>query len=491
MDGSDSTVPAADGLMAGVARRAGPSDWPISKYFLVVVVLSVLASVLVLFGFIIGEPWLGAALGGALFGVLVLVRPETGLFVMALVYPFENFMLIGGTSVTKVLGIYTFAVLLIHAFSTRRLHLWVGAFWLALGFALWSVLGVIGAQSHELARSYLLQRFQMVGLLFVTFNLCATRDQARALFWFIFVGALVAASAGFFLAPAAEEVWQVRRLTLGARGMNVGADRFAKEIIPALFLLPFLLSRTVRKYWPALIVGAGIIMVALIESYARAVALGCLLGLAAMLLCYRRWSLGRRVTLAVLAIVLVVGVVWLGPLTGLYGGGLEAKIAEIRAKGLETGGRAQVWALSIRAGIEHLAFGIGVGNTLPYTAVHGHGLIKVSHNDFLTHFAETGLPGVLLYTAFIIAVFARAWRIGEPWLRAGMIGLFVAQVLSSMANPSFGVKGFWLQMGLILLASRLFPAGGAPGREAVASAAPTRGTTGPGVLPAAPLPEPG
>jgi O-antigen ligase len=177
-----------------------------------------------------------------------------------------------------------------------------------------------------------------------------------------------------------------------------------------------------------------------------------------MVLSSRGLSVGRRVLLASSIVALVVGAVVFGVATGLFGGLLWERILELQEKGLSEGQREAIWITALKMGFAHPLTGVGIGNIRVEMLMAG-APVKVAHNDFLNHFAETGFLGLALYLAFLAAVVRSAWRTVDPWLRAGLLGLITAAMLGTVGNPSYGEKCFWLQMGLCLLGGIVFGPG--------------------------------
>jgi len=79
-----------------------------------------------------------------------------------------------------------------------------------------------------------------------------------------------------------------------------------------------------------------------------------------------------------------------------------------------------------------------------------------AHNDVLETLAETGVPGLLIYLAFLATVFTRLRRTVDPAMRAGLLGLLVAAFVASMGNPSIHGKEYWIQMSACVLGGLVF-----------------------------------
>jgi hypothetical protein len=96
------------------------AEWTPRKYLFALVALGAPVGTVVAVGFLLGQPWIGAVAAALPIGVLILVKPEFGLYLFSFWYPFENFAEITPyVSLSKVLGIYTLLVVLIHAVRGR------------------------------------------------------------------------------------------------------------------------------------------------------------------------------------------------------------------------------------------------------------------------------------------------------------------------------------------------------------------------------------
>jgi O-antigen ligase len=167
------------------------------------------------------------------------------------------------------------------------------------------------------------------------------------------------------------------------------------------------------------------------------------LGLVVLILTIRGVGLGTRIAvvlgfgLLLLASVVIAaevgaGALWEFRLTRLAYG------AEVRLALLGTG---------LRALFENPLLGTGLGNEMRAFYEIGAGA-RVSHNDFISIALMTGLPGLALYLAFNLAWLVAIWRLPRGWLRSGLLGLFLANLVGGMFNPAWSKKMTWLLAGL-------------------------------------------
>ncbi len=451
------TVQPGGQVAAAMEPAEASAEWSTRKYLFVFAVVGVPALAVLFLGFLLGQIPVAGILAGLPFALLILWRPEIGIYLIVLYIPFEVYGIVGPgvATLTKVLGIYTAIVLLIHLIGRRRVELRTPVFWVALLFTTWSVLTIVWSSDAFMAWRDALRRIQMVGLMFVVIAACATRERAMTLLWMMFLAAVLAAIGARFLSPRVEYVWEVERSTIGA----AGANHHAKDLLPGIFLAPFLWSQT-RRWGRVLIVLAGLYVLAdIILTVSRSVYVAVFVAVIVAVMSYRRVSAGRRLLLSAGVVAALVMFFILGVITGLWGEGTARRFGQVWQHGtLVLGGREVLWGEAIKMGVAHPLTGVGVGNyvieMLQRVAVTQ--AERAVHNDFLTHFAETGFPGLVMYLTFLGMVFWEIRRVRIPLLHAGLMGLFAAAVVASMGNPSYGLKGFWLQMTACAIAGTFF-----------------------------------
>ncbi len=436
--------------MDGAVAGSDASVWAPSTYFWVIVLTGIPAALAVAVAAALGQPWVGAVVAGLPFVMLILWKPEIGVFLMAALVMFEDYAQVVAQAVTltKVLGITTLLVLLVHRVGDRRFRVRSPALWLAVAFAFWSLLTMAVATVPGLALNRSLTRIQMAGLLFLMLNACLTHDQARALFWSLFIGAFLAATAAFFLTPMAEGEG-ARRVALAG-----GANRLGKALMAGLFLAPWLVAQNRRWVRFLLVMAALVILVSYAATGSRQGYIALIPGLLVAVLAYRRLSLPRRLVLVVVIVVFVGLVGLVGVWVGAVDPHIYERLVELQQEGLEAGHRLRLWRLSWRMGIEHPLMGVGAGNVR--VMMLGYGEMLPAHNEFLEHFAELGILGVLIYLGFLVAVYWQLRRVADPLLKVCLLGLFVSEIVASLAASNAAFKPFWLQMGACLLAGMHF-----------------------------------
>jgi len=277
----------------------------------------------------------------------------------------------------------------------------------------------------------------------------------------MFIASAAAALAAFFLSPAPEWREMLQRAAVGAKAAN----QHAKTLFPAMFLMPFLLRRH-RGWMRVLIFGAVLLaLVGLMRSGSRSCWIGTVLGVGVGILCYRGVALPRRAGYVVVALMGLAAFVVVGTLVGAWDLRLLERFAELRQTGFREGGRLWFWQHAFMMGAKNPLIGVGPGNFRVEIMQFRVGY-KVTHNDLLAQFAETGLPGLVCYIGFIVAIFRKAARTAPPLLAAGLVGMMVAAVTAGMVNPSMGQKSFWMQASVAVISGLVFARGAAVAESA-------------------------
>jgi len=442
--------PTGDGQWEGGLLTPAATGWSVKTYLLVTISIVFMAALGVGVGAILGEPATGAIVAALPAALLVAAWPEIGVFLLVVYVPIESYGTMGSATatVTKVMAAYTGLVLLIHLLGGRRGNMGVGALWLAIAYAAWSGLAMIGTRLPELAASVVVTRILLIGLMFIVLNACATRERFQALCWTLFLAAVAAAILSFFLTPKQESA----RLTI--EGINV--NEHAQNLMGGAFMIPLLLgwSRPAGR----LLVGLGslVLLAGLVLTGSRSVWLALVAGLLVAGLLYRGTSISRRVMWVLGTVVLLGTLVAVGFVSGIFGELVVGRVREGWEQGLTAGSRASAWMAALRMGADHPLMGIGPGQYFLEASQYNVKMMMAPHNIFLNTFAEAGVPGLLLITAFMVAVFKKAWRVAQPGLRAVLLGLFAAALVTNLANPYYQTKGYWFHMSLCVLGGMLF-----------------------------------
>jgi O-antigen ligase len=127
--------------------------------------------------------------------------------------------------------------------------------------------------------------------------------------------------------------------------------------------------------------------------------------------------------------------------------------------------RPKLWAWYGHAGESHTWTGVGFGKPLPGRVFQNEippSLLETepqalthAHNLFLNTWLETGIVGVVLEAALLLALIARFWRLRRalPWLSAAGIALVVGMVVKNSTDDFMWqttALTFWCFAGLLL-----------------------------------------
>jgi O-antigen ligase len=453
MSHSVSLSQSENALPLGAAAAPASPNVSVRAYLGIITLVAAPAGLAMIVGYLAGNTMLGAIIGIVPTALLVLWRPEIGVFVFTLYVPFSYFGFVAeDTSAAKVLGLYIGVVLILHLIGRHQFKMKAVALWLAMIFVVWNILSIIGARQPGAAWVEIITMSQMVFLLFVVLNACTTSEQVETFAWCLFFGGAIAACGGFFMTPVeGHRALADVRLSLGGQDTN----QFTKEIMPAIFLMPYLATR-VRRGLKPMVWGLGlIVLVAIVMASSRSSYFGAGAGILVAVLTYRSLGWGKRMALVVAMVAALTVIIFLGIAFGFFSQELlVSRFTELQKIGLGTGNRATFWNEAIRLGFEHPILGVGSGNFIFWMSDKGY--IKAAHNDYLSVFADTGVPGLVFFVGFLLATLGRAWRCASPVLRAGCIGMWIAQMVACMGNPSMHSKGFWLQAaGCILVGTAL------------------------------------
>lgn len=437
----------------------------------------------------------GAALGAAaLCGLLMAIRPAAGVgfaFALGLVpLAFYNLpmalALIAPIAFIRHLPVmwvgptFAFAVVLMawlgvlsarESGAAARLARWRGV-WLIAITLVWLVLTIAWAEDGRAATKELVSWCIAALLALIYFTTLLTERQLRFVIGGFVFGALLAvciglASTGLRPAPSALET-----ATYTEGRLQAGADPnyLAAGLVPAIVLAAGLTAstRSILVRW-GLMFAAAIITIGLAATQSRG---GLLAGIAVAMVALVVMRRHRLQVSAAMAIALGLIGFWLA----LSPGALE-RLTEADGGG---SGRTDVWTVAWRVFEEQPFQGVGLGGFREasgayvlqpgqLTAVeHIVDKPKVVHNTYLQLLAETGVIGLVLYLAALLAFLGASWQAarlfdarGDPGLATLARSLFVAQIGGAVAL--FFISGatfvpFWLLYGvsgaLLMLARR-------------------------------------
>lgn len=422
-------------------------------------------------------------LGGVL-GTLSLVgiasRPELGLLAIVLitsgVIDFERLPLlkmgpIGSFHITDVILLYLLAMVLTKAsvvpgFKVVRTPLDVPLIWFTLAILLSAARAIVQFSLDTHFVRWLLRPLTYYLGFFAVTNLIRHRRQLSVLTNGLFVIAVLASLAILVqvLDPSIQLV-KSRSIELVTAGQEyegilrtyMGADRL---IYP--MLLVSVCSLTLGSRWlpPRLefaragILSTGLLLTFLRSNWASMISMLALLGL---LVTWReRARVLRWAVVGMIAVVLLVSLP--GVLPEQYmAAAWERLVWGMRPETLAQDSATQMRAMETRHAIESIAqhplLGIGLRNLYRpaieqdayWSPDNPHiGLRWYIHNAYLWVWIDMGLMGFIpfiwLYSSFLVRGFTRWRKIGDPKLRAMVLGFTLAilgQAISNVVAPNF------------------------------------------------------
>ncbi|MEI8289103.1 MAG: O-antigen ligase family protein [Verrucomicrobiota bacterium] len=231
--------------------------------------------------------------------------------------------------------------------------------------------------------------------------------------------------------------------TNGADVVNPGViAKFQKNRAFGTLVYPNALAGIILLLWPvslALAYGAtkkmkspirlGVIALAVLLGSAAlnwsGSKLGWLIGIGMAGLCLLRCNWPKKLKLAAVATVLILGLsVFAVRFQSYFAGGATS-----------AGARLDYWHAAIQTTVSHPLWGTGPGTfQRPYAQLKAPEaeMARLTHNDYLEQFSDSGLIGGFSYAAWIMIVLAvigkKAWQSGdgiEFAIYAGLLGWFV------------------------------------------------------------------
>lgn len=232
-------------------------------------------------------------------------------------------------------------------------------------------------------------------------------------------------------------------MTNGVEAANpIMLAKFAKGRVAGTLVYPNALSQLILLLWPVsltlafgatrqlrpLVRHAAILTTCALGSAAffwTGSKLGWLLALVLAGVALLRLDWSRRLKLAAVFAVLVLGL-------GVFAVRFHHYFA---AGATSAGARLDYWRAAVQTTTAHPLFGTGPGTfQRPYARLKSPDaeMARLTHNDFLEQFSDSGLPGGLTYTAWIVIALVvigrKVWSGSDPvvWaLYLGVTGWFL------------------------------------------------------------------
>jgi len=424
---------AADGELLALPEDDG---LPFLRYVGLMLAVGFPVVVIVVFSFWVDMPMVGLAIGATAVMVLALYRPELGLYIIVALVPWqEHTMLAESTfSAPKAVGIIISVVGLIHIYrfkAVRQPKLLIPAF----GLCVFGIIPTI----FEINRATVLGSialFSNVFFMYLLSRFCSTPKKLRALFWFMVLGSMSQGLAGLF----AGQLITGGRLTTHE---ELGANTFVRLLFPGVFLAPILIVG-LRNWVVRIALMGGIVacLIAALLTGSRGAMVGLALGMILVLLQLKGLRPSAKMGIIFGAMVLLVGAVvfaasrgagamWKSRLAGTEG---SAKL------------RMEQWKTGVAIGIDNMPFGTGIGMEAHEFYLKTGRRLGV-HNDVLSALIRTGPFGMICYIWFVLGWLIGVRRLQPGITRSCLLGLWMALTVTSIFNPCFARKIFWMCAG--------------------------------------------
>jgi O-antigen ligase len=109
--------------------------------------------------------------------------------------------------------------------------------------------------------------------------------------------------------------------------------------------------------------------------------------------------------------------------------------------------RLYKWERAVVVGIQRPVIGVGQGQEVVAYRRAGLGG-KGSHNDVLTPLVVAGIPGFILFLAFLIVSMISYWKMPPGNLRSAMVGMWFAITFAGLFTTGWNKKILWVIAGI-------------------------------------------
>lgn len=358
--------------------------------------------------------------------------------------------LVGGIALFRILAFATLALLVYSAFLNKGRINKIANVEISLALLwFWCVLSFFWSHNTNLSDSQIYSTSLTAFLLFVaTLRLSITPTYWKLIGLFYVLGCVVASvivmtnAASFFAGGEGDD-----RATVGELNANYIAYAIATSIPMGLTLLNYEPQRLV-KLTVVLYIPLAISAILLTGSRGALVA-----GSAAALL-YFSLSIRRQLLPSITSIALACAGLYFfyDYLPDSVRDRFEVFFATFSQSGgaVDLTGREYVWPLARQLFTENLFSGIGFG---AFPALNGDGIS--AHNVFLTMAAETGLPGLVLFSFTVSAIFWHViFKSPNPEVRKGGLLLLVTWLPIAMTGVWEASAVAWMAFGWYFGASK-------------------------------------
>jgi O-antigen ligase len=395
---------------------------------------------------------------GAIAGWFVLARADLVLLAMIAALPWEAKLHYPSASLSTVKGIGASVMIAyaVRVMANRRTRVHLPALLaVVVGLAVWIAISMIAASDPSESVEKLIRWCLFFAFFFLVTQLVDTRREIRrALRWFATSVTIAAIYAlwGFLVGHSGSRV----------AGPLEDPNDFAYLLATALPIVAYLIGadRRRRWFWAA---GFVLIAIAMLATFSR----GALVGIGALVI----WGVATRrvplwTVLAGLGAVAVVAALAFTVWRPVLEKALHQK-SNIAQHNVES--REAFWAAAIKLTERRPLTGVGPGRfpkeALPLLRNNPEELEKpVTHNSYLEIMSENGVPALLLFFAYLVVAWSLLQRSGRAAREAGdedgrrlatalQASLLIAIVSATFLSEEL-TSPFWLLGGLAVVLAR-------------------------------------
>ncbi|MHC4981663.1 MAG: O-antigen ligase family protein [Planctomycetota bacterium] len=388
-----------------------------------------------------GAFWLPLTVGGVALIILTIWRVEMGLFILAILIPWQlQTRLHPDLTLVKAVGIIVAVIGLLHLFASRGPR-WPSMIKWAVALGTWAAITSI-ANSSSASDLIILQNNLIMMYLIMRF--CSNRAALDAMFWAFAISSIGIALFGLAATLGAGYLSADSPAKLVARGVN--ANTYIRFMFPGIFLPLILIERTRNSALRiALLGGIAVCAITMLLVVARGGTAGAILGGLTVLLTTRKIGFRKKFLIIFVAGSLAVSSIFLASKLGARKG-WEAK-TEAKAVAHSAGWRFSHWRKSLLIALENPVLGVGMGNEgLAY--IRAGEPATEAHNDLISAMVTTGILGFICFVAILTVWFRGLWRMPHGTTRSCLLGMWVALVITGLFNPSFRKKILWVSAGI-------------------------------------------
>lgn len=440
MDWNTENLPAGDFL------SSQPNEMSAFRYLIVLLLFGVPFGGIIFLTSALGLIWLGLIFAGVMLLGLMAWRVEIGLLVMAGLIPWE--IQTGFTehfTLVKAVGIAVALIGMLHVFGSRGPR-WPGMLKAAVAFGVWATFGAV-VYINILSIISIVALLSNIIFLYLLVRFCSTRGALLALLWVVTLSSIGEAMLGVSTYLVSGVTPEATRL---ATVEEMNPNNYAKMLLPGIFLAPILITHAKSRILK-LIMAVGICggLIALLMSSARSSIAGTAVGAAVFLLTLRKVGLGTKFMVLIAGAIIVIAGLFFA---GRFGAG-TIWTQRGGTAGVTEGAQDRYWRgrIALEAGIKNPVLGLGMGNEGQIFMKKGFGRTE-SHNDIISSFAMTGVPGLIFFVGILILCWRGLWRLPGGILRSCLLGMWVAFFVTGFAHGNLITKMFWLAIGICAVA---------------------------------------